>query len=69
MVARGSRAQWWLVLVLAVLTMLSAIDRLIIALLIDPIRKDLALSDTQVSVLYGLAFALRECFTSGDSSR
>lgn len=36
---------------------LSFLDRLVLALLIDPIRAELSLSDTQVSLLVGAAFA------------
>jgi len=37
---------------------LSFIDRTVMALLVDPIRSDLHISDTQISLLQGLAFAL-----------
>ena len=36
----------------------SYIDRSILSLLVGPIRQDLSLSDTQVSLLHGLAFAI-----------
>jgi MFS family permease len=57
-VPASRRAQWWLVVVLSLLVMLSSVDRLALSLLIDPIKTDLHLSDTEVSLLYGLAFAL-----------
>jgi MFS family permease len=38
--------------------MLSYTDRFILSLLVDPLRADLKISDTQVSLLQGLAFAL-----------
>ena len=38
--------------------MLSFMDRLVLSLMLDPVRRDLALSDTQVSLLAGFAFAL-----------
>jgi MFS family permease len=44
------------VLVLAVV--FSFLDRIIIALLVEPLRADLGLSDTQLGLLQGLAFAL-----------
>ena len=50
-------ALWALVLLTATYTF-SFIDRQIINLLVDPIRTDLSLSDSQVSFLQGLAFAL-----------
>src|SRR5262249_13149853 len=37
---------------------LNAIDRLIINVLVEPIRQDLQLSDTQIGLMTGLAFAL-----------
>jgi predicted MFS family arabinose efflux permease len=46
---------------LAILLLVFAInfmDRQIIALLVEPIRNDLGLSDTQIGVLYGFAFAV-----------
>ena len=36
---------------------LSYIDRQMLALLVDPVRKDLAISDTQFSLLHGFAFS------------
>jgi MFS transporter, Spinster family, sphingosine-1-phosphate transporter len=50
--------QWWLVFVLTLAATLGAIDRQIMQLLLVPIKLDLGLSDTQISVLYGLAFSL-----------
>ena len=49
--------QWRLIVVLTILTLLSSIDRQTISLLIDPIRHDLELTDTQASLLLGLSFA------------
>jgi MFS family permease len=50
--------QWWLVFVLTLAATLGAIDRQIMQLLLVPIKLDLGLSDTQISLLYGLAFSL-----------
>lgn len=52
-----SRA-WWAVGVFAAAAVLSYTDRLILGILVDPIRAELAISDTQVSLLQGVAFAL-----------
>ncbi|MGB6485964.1 MAG: MFS transporter [Steroidobacteraceae bacterium] len=49
---------WWMIAVLCVAAILSYTDRFILSLLVDPIRADLAISDTKVSLLQGLAFAL-----------
>jgi MFS family permease len=50
--------RWYVVGVLTLIYTVSFIDRQILALLIGPIRKDMGISDTQVSLLIGLAFAL-----------
>jgi len=49
---------WKATLFLAVLYWLSILDRFIIALLVDPIKRDLSLSDVQFGMLHGLAFAV-----------
>jgi MFS family permease len=49
---------WFVVTVLALANALSFIDRLILSLLVQPIKADLHLSDTQFGLLAGLAFAL-----------
>ncbi|WP_326523681.1 MFS transporter [Sphingomonas sp.] len=54
-----SPARSWLTV--AVLTLgytVSFVDRTILSLLIDPIKADLGLSDTQIALLQGLAFGL-----------
>jgi MFS family permease len=55
----GSPAyRWYVLIVLTAAYTVSFIDRQILALLIGPIRRDLHISDTQVSLLIGLAFAV-----------
>ncbi|NKB35936.1 MAG: MFS transporter [Gammaproteobacteria bacterium] len=49
---------WYMVALCMVAYIFSFIDRQIITLLVDPIRADLQISDTQFSLLTGLAFAL-----------
>lgn len=49
---------WMTVFLLMVALVLAFVDRQVISLLVGPIRKDLAISDTQISLLMGLAFAL-----------
>lgn len=49
---------WYVVIVLTLTYTVSFIDRQIMALMIEPIRRDLQISDTQVSLLIGLAFAV-----------
>jgi MFS family permease len=49
---------WYVVIVLMLANISSFIDRQILALLVAPIKRDLHLSDTQMSLLMGLSFAL-----------
>lgn len=48
---------WYVVGVLFVAYVFSFVDRYILSLLIEPIKQDLALNDTSVSLLHGLAFS------------
>jgi MFS family permease len=52
------RYAWYVVFVLMLANVSSFIDRQILALLVAPIKRDMHLSDTQVSLLMGLSFAL-----------
>ncbi|MES2054841.1 MAG: MFS transporter [Pseudomonadota bacterium] len=49
---------WFAVAVLTLGYTVSFVDRTILSLLIDPIKADLGLSDTQIALLQGLAFGL-----------
>lgn len=49
---------WGLVLLLTIAYAVSFVDRQIISLMVTPIKADLALSDTQISLLLGFAFGL-----------
>lgn len=49
---------WYVVGVLALAYVFSFIDRQILSLLVAPIRRDLHISDTQMSLLIGLSFAV-----------
>ena len=49
---------WYLVGILMVAHVISFIDRQVITLLIEPIRRDLQISDTEISLLMGFAFAI-----------
>lgn len=53
---------WWAVAIFAVAAVLSYTDRQILGLLVDPIRGDLHISDTQLSILQGAAFAVLYAF-------
>ncbi len=49
---------WYVVVVLTVVYVFSFIDRQILNLLVRPIRRDLGISDTQMSLLMGFSFAV-----------
>jgi MFS family permease len=49
---------WYTVSLCTVAYILSQMDRQIIAMLIEPIRADLQITDTQFSLIHGLAFAI-----------
>jgi MFS family permease len=49
---------WFIVSLCMIAYIFSYIDRQVITLLIEPIRADLQISDTQFSLLHGLAFAM-----------
>jgi MFS family permease len=55
---RSDGYAWFVVFMLCFASIISFIDRQIINLLVDPIRADLGISDTQISLLQGFAFAL-----------
>lgn len=49
---------WYATIILAFLYWLSILDRFIISLLVDPIKRDMGVSDTQIGLLHGAAFAI-----------
>ena len=51
-------ASWWMLAVLLLLYMLSLLDRGTFNMLVVPIQKDFGLSDTQMGLLLGPAFAI-----------
>lgn len=62
-VTRKSYAyEWYIVAICMLAYIFSFIDRQILALMIGPIKHDLQLSDTQFSLLHGLAFSLFYAF-------
>jgi len=52
------RYAWYVVAVLHVAALLSYIDRLVLSLLIEPVKRDLQISDTQIALVSGTAFAV-----------
>jgi len=51
-------AGWYAVIILLLAYILSFVDRIIMSLLVIPIQSDLGISDTQMGLLMGLAFAI-----------
>ena len=49
---------WYVVVILTIAYVVSFLDRQILALLVEPIKHDLGISDTRMSLLMGFAFAL-----------
>ena len=58
----SSLAAWYSVAVLMLMYIFSFIDRTTISLLVEPMKRDLQISDTQIGMLQGLAFALLYTF-------
>ncbi len=54
----SERYAWYVVFLLFLAYTFSFIDRQILTLMVDPIKRDLDLTDTQFSLLHGMAFAL-----------
>lgn len=54
--------EWYVVILCMVAYIFSFVDRQILALMIEPIKADLQLTDTQFSLLHGLAFSLFYAF-------
>ncbi len=49
---------WYMIIILMLAYILSFIDRVILGLLVGPIRADLGISEIQMSLLYGFVFAI-----------
>lgn len=49
---------WYVVVILFIAYTSSFVDRIIMSLLVEPIKRDLVLTDTQFSLLHGFAFAI-----------
>src|SRR6266567_832919 len=54
----SSRYAWYVVAVLTLASVSGNIDLFILTLLVAPIKRDLGISDTQMSLLIGLAFSI-----------
>lgn len=56
--ATGGRHAWFALVVLCVASVGSLLDRQIISLLVEPIKIDLSITDTQIGLLQGFAFSI-----------
>jgi MFS family permease len=54
----STRAGWWAAALFTVAAMVSYTDRFILSLLVDPIERELGISDAQFSIIVGAAFAV-----------
>lgn len=54
----ASSYAWYVASILTLAHVVSFLDRQVLALLVEPIKKDLEISDTQMSLLMGAAFAI-----------
>ncbi|MDB5434563.1 MAG: Permease of the major facilitator superfamily [Phenylobacterium sp.] len=57
MTGRSVLGAWYAVAILGSLYVVAFVDRLILGLLVEPLRADLHITDTQISLLMGVAFA------------
>jgi MFS family permease len=54
----GGAAAWFAVVILCIAQIVSTIDRGMLALVIDPVRADLLISEIQIALLQGFAFSV-----------
>ncbi|WP_240653179.1 MFS transporter [Sphingomonas crocodyli] len=55
---KGGAAAWWMVAVLFAMYVFSWLDRLILSMLVTPLKADLGISDVQVSMITSTSFAI-----------
>jgi MFS family permease len=60
--ARSGAAAWWALAVFTLCAVASYTDRHVLSMLVDPIRRELLISDTQMGLIQGLAFASAYAF-------
>ena len=57
---------WYVVILLGTFYMLSFVDRLIVGLLVEPIKAHLGLTDTQISLVHGFSYVIADFSLSCD---
>jgi predicted MFS family arabinose efflux permease len=60
----SERERWWFLTLLLFVSVLNVVDRVIISVLLDPIKHEFHVSDTMLGALSGLSFAL--CYAVAD---
>lgn len=55
---RGLSYRWYVVILLAILSIVSYADRLVLGILVQPIKEELGVSDTAMGFLLGFSFAM-----------
>ena len=55
---RSEAYAWYVAALLTLIQAVAFVDRQVLALLVEPIKRDLGISDTRIGLLYGLSFAL-----------
>ncbi len=53
---QGGWRPWYMIAILSLISIFAYIDRQVLNLLVEPIKADFAISDTQISLLVGVAF-------------
>jgi MFS family permease len=56
-----SAGAWWMLAVLLLLYTLSFVDRIVISMLVDPIKATLGLSDVEIGIIIGPGFGVAYC--------
>ncbi|KCZ96643.1 major facilitator superfamily protein [Hyphomonas polymorpha PS728] len=56
--AKAGLGAWWMVIVLLVCYIVAILDRLVLVMLVEPMKLDLGLTDFEISLLLGPAFGL-----------
>ena len=56
--ARSTRYAWYVVAVLTLANISANVDQYILSLLVEPIKRDLGISETQMGLLLGAAFSI-----------
>lgn len=54
----GAARAWVMIIILSMLFVMSTVDRFVLGLLVEPLKQDLGISDVQLGLLFGSAFAI-----------